>query len=101
MILKKKIKQREICKTILYVILILIVWGYFSAVNVDSIKILLTQNFGNVSIIIFLLWLSSLSIIGFIYFLYENIFRLFLSEYRISLEYFNPSDDIIKPNALN
>ena len=96
-----KINQRDFRKSYAYTFLISVIWFYFTIVNIQIIIILLTIDFGNVSINIFLLWLAMITYIGFYNFSHENLPMLLSKKTRIPIEYFNPSIIIPKKNEVS
>jgi len=95
-----KIKKSDYFSSYFYVLVMFVVWFYFVIANINSISVLLTQNFANASITTFLLWLSLISIIAFYYFIYINIAKPFFRKYKILLDYFNPYEAIIEKNEI-
>ena len=96
-----KIKQGDFWKSFYYVLGILVVWLYFISVNIQTIILFLTIDFGNVSDNIFLLWLAMVTYFGFYNFLNENIRKPIITKFRFQVEHFNSSDLIVKKNEVN
>lgn len=97
-------KEHEIVEfyiAFLYVIILFSFWYYFVLVNSQSIFILIGQNFGTMTINLFLLWLFLISIVGSLYFIYDFVLKPIKLKYKIPLIYSKPSNYILKKNELN